>query len=111
MIRETLLYLGIEVKLLFASFCGGIVSVFFNKASTALVALGLIITGTFTGHWFGPYAAKLIGMSDAPAAAGFLVGVMSMSVLKWATDKAKAKMGDPVVTPTTTTDGGTPNVG
>lgn len=103
MIRDLLTTLGIEVKMLFASFCGGIVSVFFSKATTAFTAVGLVVTGTFTGHWLGPYAAKAVGMGDAPAAAGFLVGFLAMSVLQYASEKARSKM-------TTMVDGGRPNV-
>lgn len=90
MIRELLLTLGIEVKSLFAAFAGGLVSVFFLRQVTALAAIGLVITGTFTGHYFGAYAGKLTGLSDGAAA--FLVGFMAMSILQGAAEMVKGRM-------------------
>ena len=85
--KEILLELGIDIKLLVAGFCGGVVHTFVFKQTDPYTAIGSIIAGVFTSNYVGLAAAKLLSMSEPFA--GFAVGLSAMAVCQGIVEAAK----------------------
>lgn len=85
--KQILLELGIDIKLLVAGFCGGVVHTFVFKQTDPYTAIGSIIAGVFTANYVGMTAARLFNISEPFA--GFAVGLSAMAVCQGIVAAAK----------------------
>lgn len=85
--NDTLLQFGIDIKMIIAGFCGGVVHTFVFRQTDPYTAIGSIVAGIVTANYVAASAAKSFGISDGFA--GFAVGLSAMAVCQGIVTAAK----------------------